>query len=209
MATKTKTKKKRLTKIQMRVAIAKDVIAQINSKKLIPETGVWIYDPKLGSIDDHIDNLIDKAMEDEENDTCRFEPFNARDFTKKVNKCKVCALGSIFVSAVNLYNGVEFTDGENAARAFDTLEFSPLSNYFSPRELAFIETCFEGEDSAHWTDVDGKDSAIAIAYNRSFPKAKDRLISIMKNIIRNKGAFIAEQDLTKEMLIENLANMIM
>ena len=209
MATKTKTKKKRLTKIQMRVAIAKDVIAQINSKKLIPETGVWIYDPKLGSIDDHIDNLIDKAMEDEKNDTCRFEPFNARDFTKKVNKCKVCALGSIFVSAVNLYDDVELKDGEEAASVFETLDLSPLSKYFSPTSLAFIECCFEGEDSAHWCDIDGKESAIAIAYHRSFRLSKERLIAIMKNIVRNKGEFIAEQDLTKEMLIENLANMIM
>lgn len=205
---KTKTKK-RLTKSQMRVEIAKDVISQINSKKLIPETGIWMYDPKLGSIDDHIENLIDKAMEDEKNDTCRFEPFNARDFTKRVNRCKVCALGSIFVSAVNLYNGVEFKSGNEACEAFESLELSPLSKYFSPHELSFIETCFEGEDSAHWTDIDGKDSAIAIAYNRSFPSSKSRLVSIMKNIVRNKGNFVPEQDLTKEMLIEHLSAMIM
>lgn len=205
---KTKTKKP-LTKSQMRVAIAKDVISQINSKKLIPETGVWMYDPRLGSIDEYIENLIDKAMDDAKNDTCKFMPFNARAFTKKVNRCKVCALGSIFVSAVNLYDDVEFESGDEAVQAFESLEFSPLSKYFSPHEMSFIETCFEGEDSAHWTDIDGKDSAIAIAYNRSFPSSKGRLVSIMKNIVRNNGKFIPEQDLTKEILIKNLANMIM
>lgn len=200
---------KRPTKQQMRVAIANDVISQIKSKKLIPKPGVWICDPKMGSLDQHIENLIDEAMDDPKNDTCNFTEFNARDFTKKVNKCEVCALGSIFVSAVNLYDDVELKDGEEATSVFETLDLSPLSKYFSPTSLAFIECCFEGEDSAHWCDIDGKESAIGIAYHRSFRSSKERLIAIMKNIVRNKGNFVPEQDLTKEMLIEHLSAMIM
>lgn len=201
--------KKRLTKSQMRVAIAKDVISQINSKKLIPRPGVWICDPKMGGLDQHIDNLIDKAMDDPKNDTCNFTEFNARDFTKNVNRCEVCALGSIFVSSVNLYNGVHFENGDEALESFNDLSLSPLSKYFSEESLALIECCFEGEDGAHYNSTSEKEFAIGIAYNRSFRSPKERLIAIMKNIVRNKGDFIPEQDLTKENLIKHLSSMIM
>lgn len=201
--------KKRLTKSQMRVAIAKDVISQINSKKLIPTPGVWICDPKMGGLDQHIDNLIDEAMDDSKNDTCNFTEFNARDFTKKVNRCEVCALGSIFVSSVNLYNGVHFENGDEALESFNDLSLSPLSKYFSEESLALIECCFEGEDGAHYNSTSEKEFAIGIAYNRSFRLPKERLIAIMKNIVRNKGDFIPEQDLTKENLIKHLSSMIM
>jgi hypothetical protein len=50
--TKTKTKKKTLTKNQMRVAIAKDVLSQIKTRKIIPQVGVWMEDPKMGSLED-------------------------------------------------------------------------------------------------------------------------------------------------------------
>jgi hypothetical protein len=203
----TKTKKKKLTKNQMRVAIAKDVLAQIKSKKIIPQMGVWMEDPKMGSLDDIVYNSVDNYLDSD--DTCRLMPFSAQDYTKKVKNCRVCALGSIFVSSVNLFNGVEFDNGEEVYDCFENLKTSPLNRYFSPEELELIEGCFEGDDGAHSDKLETRKRGVAIAFKNKYPVVKKRLEAIMHNIIKNDGSFKPEQELTKENLLDIISEYMM
>lgn len=199
--------KKRLTKSQMRVAIAKDVLAQMKAKKIIADTGCWVYDPKMGYMETYMDGLIDKFLDDPKNDCCEFTEFHAKDFTSKVNKCKVCALGSIFVSAANLYDNIVL-DTRDPSDVFDSIKTSPLTKYFSADELLMIESSYEGQDGACFDDLNIKEAGLANAYYISFKNDKDRLAAIMKNIIRNKGYFKPDQDITKENLISSLMSYI-
>lgn len=209
MKTKTKTKKKKLTKNQMRVAIAKDVLAQMKAKKIIADVGTWMHDPKMGFMDEYVDYLVDEFIEDPSNDSCEFTEFHARDYTSKVKNCQVCALGSMFISAVNLYDDIKFkADDACASAAFEDLDKSPLKKYFSVHELKIIEAAFEGNDGCHFDDLSGKDAAVAFAYHEIFKTHKDRLSAIMKNIIRNNGVFKPDQEITKESLIERLSEVI-
>jgi hypothetical protein len=205
--TKTKTKKKTLTKNQMRVAIAKDVLSQIKTRKIIPQVGVWMEDPKMGSLDDIVYNAVDNYLDSD--DTCRLMPFSAQDYTKKVKNCRVCALGSIFVSSVNLFNGVEFDNGEEVYDCFENLKTSPLNRYFSPEELELIEGCFEGDDGLHADRLNTRDRGVAIAFTNKYPIVKKRLEAIMNNIIKNDGSFKPEQELTKENLLDIISEYMM
>jgi hypothetical protein len=205
--TKTKTKKKTLTKNQMRVAIAKDVISQIKTRKIIPQVGVWMEDPKMGSLEEIVSDGVERYLESD--DTCRLMPFPAQDYTKKVKNCRVCALGSIFVSSVNLFNGVEFDNGEEVYDCFENLKSSPLNRYFSAEELALIEGCFEGDDGLHADRLNTRDRGVAIAFTSKYPIVKKRLEAIMNNIIKNDGLFKPEQEITKENLLDIIADYMM
>ena len=70
------TKKKKLTKAEMRVAIAKDVIAQIKAKKYNPMQGCWV-DQVDG--DDYESWLLENAV------GCEID---VQKYTKNIKKCK-------------------------------------------------------------------------------------------------------------------------
>lgn len=184
---------KRTSKTEMRVAIAKDVISQLKAGSLQAKSGTWIQDSKLGTLEDFVEFRNDFN-----------KPMDACEFVNKSNKCTVCALGSVFMSSCKLFQPkVMLQSGWEAWAIFEELEDSPLLKYFSVETLQLIEACFEGADGVH--DV-GTREGIAAAYEKSFKDPTDRLNAIMTNIIRNKGQFKPEQDLTKEGAIDALVD---
>lgn len=110
---------------------------------------------------------------------------------KAAPKCQVCAVGSCMVSAIRLGNDEKQTysgqDGE-LPHAYNT-----AGKHFSYAQLNLMERCFEesGIDDrkivAAYFENKAQERAAELALR--FPKAKDRLAAIMKNIIRNKGEF--------------------
>lgn len=197
------------TKAQMRVTIAKDVLAQIAARRYRPEAGSWVDDSALGGLDTYISGRFDKAYAAQAQskkpgkDDCEIK-VNAKDYLNKVKTCSVCALGAIFMSQVNTCGDVIFS--EDSASPFDVFEdlySSPLKKYFSVNQLTLIEGCFEGTSGAHECDLnDGDDRLIAQAYVFTYENPTKRMTAIMTNIIRNKGNFVPSQDVTKEALIE-------
>jgi len=189
------------TPAQMRVIIAKDVLAQIASRRYLPTEGSWVANSNLGG------GVLYRGMDcyigDRLAEGGRLCKIDARDYVNKVKKCSVCALGAIFMSQVSNFGGVTFTDGSHAYDVFEDLERSPLKKYFSVGQLELIEACFEGLDGAYSGDmVKSSDRVSAQAYYICHKNATKRMTAIMNNIIRNKGTFVPSQDLTKEMLIE-------
>jgi hypothetical protein len=172
---------KKLTKAEMRVAIAKDVIAQIKAKKYNPVQGcwvIWVDGP------DYDDWLVDNSA------NCRVD---VQKYTKSIKKCNVCALGSLFVSAVNKYNNVYGTYMTvSTDQVFDTSETnnrSPLLRYFTINQMRLIEYTFEGGMGAVYFDDLKQMKGKADAFYSQYPDDKDRLLAIMKNIIKNNGTF--------------------
>jgi len=176
------TKKKKLTKAEMRVAIAKDVIAQIMSKKYNPTQGCWV-DQVVGG-DDYESWLFKNA------ESCKID---VQKYTKNIKKCDVCALGSLFVSAVNKYNNVYGT--------YDTVSFdevfnfektnnnSPLLRYFTINQIKLIEHTFEGGMGAVCFDDGHRMVNKSYTFYDKYPDSKDRLLEIMKSIVENNGTF--------------------
>jgi hypothetical protein len=172
--------KKKLTKTEMRVAIAKDVIAQIKAKKYNPTQGTWVDDENQS----YEQWLYDNARD------CKVD---VRDYTNNIKKCNVCALGSLFVSAVNKYNNVYGTYWSlSSGEVFNTNEtrnYNPLLRYFTIKQIRLIEYTFEGGMGAVCFDDDHPMVNKAYAFYSRYPDSKDRLLAIMKNIVKNNGTF--------------------
>jgi hypothetical protein len=179
--TNTTKKKKKLTKAEMRIAIAKDVIAQIKAKKYNPSQGSWV--DVVGENHFH-DWLFENAS------NCDVD---VRNYTKNIKKCNVCALGSLFVSAVNKYNnvyGTYYTVSFDKVFDFkETNNNSPLLRYFTINQIMLIEHTFEGGMGAICFDDGHRMVNKSYTFYYKYPDSKDRLLAIMKNIVENNGTF--------------------
>lgn len=111
---------KKMTKAERRVAIAKDVIAQLKTKRFKATRGTV-----LGGISDKIiegDYLTAQLC----------------DVLPKFKKCHVCARGAIFISAVERFNNYTGEDFDA-----DWVDGASL-RYFTKSQLDMIECAFEG-----------------------------------------------------------------
>lgn len=168
-----KEKFEKLSKSEKRVLIAKDVIKALNMRKLVAQHGTYmrVDDPKLKRTvlgNKQLSDVFDKA-------------------TKKKDSCHVCALGACFVAGVQRFNNVVATDiGYSAKTEIDDLNNDDtmrdfLVDYFSMEQLHLIENCFESSDAMELAPS-GEDWKPKL-------EGTERMIAIMKNIVKNKGTF--------------------
>jgi hypothetical protein len=116
----------KLTPAGKRCRIARDVLAQLNAKKLVAEHNTYL------------------ALAGEGGDSVFFFPGSEEKTLKELhyveNKtCNVCALGAILSCKVQYENGILFEDANNHTNITEN-----LSNYFSVLDLNVIELAFEG-----------------------------------------------------------------
>lgn len=168
----TTTKNKKLTKAQRRVAIAKDVL------KWIPKSNIRRGSYITGSLPSE---LTPKPKE-------QLQKY-IRDMT---SRCSVCALGACMLSHVRLFD--KLTVGEfgaiegNVVDAMRCDTTAVLSEVFEREQLAMIECAFEGYD--HSCALNWKDARECESFAANVSDSKDKLRMIMKNIIKNDGAFV-------------------
>lgn len=126
----------KMSKTQKRVAIAKDVIAQIKCEKFIPETSIYVSFAKpLGP-------------KDEGKELQKLLPL--------VGECTVCARGALFLSSVRKFNacefqGVDVVSNTNISfkieRVYDgvchEIRSEQESKFFSDYQMSMIESAFE------------------------------------------------------------------
>lgn len=183
--------KKKQTKAEKRVAIARDVLRQLAARKFIAESGVYC------SIDDADAQKIDATSSDD-----------LQKALKKVKRCNVCALGAAFVSSVLKFDEMpinlsgigaspKYADGSQYVDTeVDTIAMRiHLRKIFSAKQLAIIECHFEGwgqvTDSMFMPQSQGvAGSDKAVAFHNKHPNAKKRLAVIMQNVIDNGGTFV-------------------
>lgn len=173
---------KSLSKKGKRVAIAKDVLKQLEKDKYIARKGVYTS------------YLTDLSTSQEE-----FGQLNVRENFDKINKCEVCALGSMVLSCTKFVNKLSFNDiNSETARMWNLLR-----KYFSDKDLVLMEYSFEGFKEPKNNSRDAL-NGVANKFNvflssEEYKKCKtffdkyesidERLKGIMKNIIKNEGKF--------------------
>ncbi len=161
MNTKTKTiKVPRIGTKAFRVFLARDVIKQINTGKLIAERMTYFKNDTVShrffiSKENGKESLQDVLLEED------------------VAPCRVCALGALWASKVIHKNEAVIEDGLGSRRALDR----DLRAAFSEAQIRLIEIYFEGF------------YGVSI-YRDKHLEDEDRMIAIMKNIIKNRGEFI-------------------
>lgn len=153
-----------LPKEEARVLIAKDVLKQLDAKKLVATEGTYL----------EFENV----------------KFSDSDFLHEVlaeTKCEVCALGSLYYSRVQLANetkcGVTYTWHYDDKTRYGvsrsgTIE-EDLLQYFDGEDLNAIETYFEG-----WREASG--------FSEKNSDPETRMRKIMQNIVDNNGTFKPE-----------------
>lgn len=165
----------------VRVAIAKDVIARLNNKTITARKRHWL-----------------KA---------RFPIINYRSEVKEVLEkelCDVCALGAIFYSAVVKYNELKFGEiwgnierslNEDSTHTFHSMSLDGIQYYlkdvFSEAQLMIIEAVFErgcGAFSEFSLQLSEEEMKKVVSFGEGItPEAC--MIKIMQNIIDNDGKF--------------------
>lgn len=186
---------KTATRPEKRVLLAKDVIAQIKAKKIVPDVGRWVLVNELDNYED---------------------PDEARKLGKQsaqkailgadVQPCNCCALGGLFLSCTLFNNKTTVSELHNIGigEEIDTGEKfkNGLDKIFSAQQLRLIEIGFEGRHG--WSgdklpsqlDVDDDGAYLspsdqaALDFYEDNPNKSDRLVTIMKNIVANEGEFI-------------------
>jgi hypothetical protein len=164
----------KLTKAEKRVAIAKDVLAQIELETIYPTQGTYI-----GNIDTNYTG-----------DECKVQVNSL--MKKKDFSCDCCAKGALFMSHVNKTNHLTLQDlytggGNNHV-------YERLGSIFSIQQLDLIECAFEGDlindTSNNLRGTPEVERAIDFVANNGYESTNDVLIGICENIIKNKGTFI-------------------
>lgn len=162
-----------LSNREKRVLIAKDVIKWIRSGMLRPGTGGYLNRGDfIRSGRKSTDEICDLLLEG------------------KVKNCHVCAKGAMFLADIIRRDNFTVAD-----LGFYFNSNIPRVNYFTEHQKNLIETAFEGSNYCMKWDNDKDEfktsplAGKAINFSKIYKKSEDRLIAIMKNIIKNNGTF--------------------
>jgi hypothetical protein len=160
---------------EMRLAIAKDVLARLDNGTLKPQTGdYWRF--------------IDKSLKTK---------LNGQEISKHIDEllkgCTACALGGMLIAHIAINNKCVFESmwGENS---FASRELPRLEEFFTRKQLAIIEIMFEGNSSCYETqDVEENEVKLFNDNARWFyqehydDSPEHRLRLIMQMLINNDG----------------------
>ena len=176
-----------------RVIIARDVIAALAEKRLVPMSGTYLSLPSERSPhgtygDGALDMLKAKGVDLDG---------SFQDLLPTLPPCQVCAKGAIFACVVSRRNQVTTRDAFRSPARWDGQGmFKMLGGIFDAEQLSLIEREFEGhaqdsgipDDSVMGLfDEEDEDGNRKPLYND-----EQRMTLIMQNIIVNRGTFVPE-----------------
>lgn len=145
-------------KAAVRVEIAKDVIAQVKAKRFRVRTGRYIVGD--AAFDEQFGCGVNKPV-------------------RPPAQCQVCAIGGMFVAALDRFNELYMRDVSDSEPNEDNMR-GYLSRWFEYDQLQAIEAAFEMWDVGN--PAEG-------GFGRRYDLSADRLVAICENIITNAGSF--------------------
>jgi hypothetical protein len=168
--------------IARRVAIAQDVIDQINARKLQNvRTGRYLHGVISAepAVDADLRDVVDLVAA----------------------SCSVCARGAMLLSKARLYDSVPIKQFVSSSGRLGTLIHAECAEVrdalkadFDDRTIGMIEAAFERAPTGmgKWLEDDHElDLEVAIAFGDGCAgNSTDRLRAIMANIVANNGEFI-------------------
>lgn len=191
----------KMTPAEKRVQIARDVLSQLATKRLFAVSGTWLTGAEGRELFDESDLKKDPELQ---------------QILKKTKTCDGCALGGLFLCAVERANKLKISElscvvpnlesdtgeliivGGFGALPDEDDTFKYLKKFFTKSQLDLIEYTFEeGNGAVH--DFCCKEFEQASVFftggkevgdKYSGLTAHDRMRLIMENIICNKGTFV-------------------
>jgi hypothetical protein len=182
-----------LSPAEKRISIARDVIAQLATKRLVATSGLWLAGKDESNLFN--ENQVEKNLE-------------LQEVLAKTKECTGCALGGMFMCAVKQADKLKLDElecvkefkieqkrkPECAELGRDGLiemvdAFRYLRRFFSKSQLEMIETAFEQNAGAcHAEGTGAGDFAVNVK------EPSDRMRLIMENVIVNKGRFVPSKE---------------
>lgn len=165
---------KKMSQVEKKIAIAKDVIALIKAEVLNAEKGYKYETFYKEMIEYTPDSQVQSVLND------RIETV----------KCDVCAIGAVALAKIRIGN--DCTKEDLGANESDNL-IDNVSDIFDEAEMRLMEVMFESvgmtdEAEEMVEEVYGDDTLWqAEAFHQSYKDDNARLIAIMQNIIDNEG----------------------
>lgn len=177
----------RMSPDRQRVQIARDILAQIETNRFIAKSGTY-----LRLFDGAKANKLFYpwgAISSDETARLSAEAKQTQIQTALANiRCKVCAIGSAFVAAVDRAN--ECTVSQMRGTNDDFYMRRYLRKWFSTKQLGLIESAFERDTNfAARRRVLASERAAAVDFGRRIQSDRERLIAIWQNVIDNDGEF--------------------
>lgn len=178
--------KTRLSKAEMRVIVAKDALAQMKAEKYIATNGTYVGSELISRIG--IEGGERHPYDGGGSCYINLEEPLQPLLLKDKGECRVCAKGALFLSAVRKFNSAKVGD------VADDDDFKIAVKIFGLKQYDLIEAAFEGWDSTkeRWdgTEYTGNTSVpAATAFGDQYDGNTERLVAILKNIIKNDGTF--------------------
>lgn len=165
---------------QKRVLIAKDVLEQLKAGKIKATRGCFL---RIRSLSGLLTNR----------DAAYKESLQATFLRGDIEQCEACADGALMLSCTlfnNKYStGAPFYNLDVWINSKKSMK-NKLNVIFSRSQLRLIENAFEKGDGAFQKFKKTPEAKKAIQFGRRFSTPKNRLKEIMKNIVKNRGAFV-------------------
>lgn len=183
---------------QQRVEIARDVLALMEANKISATHGSYMNSElpweKLLSIEEQA-----TLFRDFFNDNAIITEKDANDETYSFPSCEVCAIGAVFIAAVDKFNSLSCSDLDLTDPSDE--EMVPyLKPWFSRYQLRLIEAAFEAKWCAGThTRPESEKGRLEVLRAEGFghdpeigrnPMGEARMKKIMLNIIANNGTFV-------------------
>lgn len=165
-----------MTRAEQAVAVAKDVIEQVQSQKYYPSKGTYL---KMPDLEKYEGKKLPASLQE----------------VLETQQCDVCAIGGVFASMVRLGNTVRtYKVVEDCAVSVNAdYLIKKLEGIFSPTELRAMEFVFEGTNvgfdrcSVNYSSV----SLYAKDMRSKYPNNPTaRLVAVMQNVVDNGGRFV-------------------
>lgn len=190
------------TREEERVALAQDVIAQLDSKRFTATRGIYLsIDGKLDTLLEGVGTLIREAhsgdkwnketgdwvyQEGSEEAQKELDKL-LKEFLPPPENCRVCAIGAVFVAALDVHNKLKLEDMESVVNDGtledgDMLEY--LSTWFSYVEMRDMESVFEDHDRGYRF----RETILSKDNPENLPIYERMMRGIMQHIIDTKGA---------------------
>lgn len=172
---------RKMTPVQQRITIAKDVLDLLKAEKIRAESGTYLqFD----------DDVNEKYWGDDWEGTEPEEGAAKVQLHKLIEAsetCDVCGIGACFVAAVRRNDACTVGDMDGSDDDMFMREY--LGKWFPTSQQQLIETAFECND----TFANGRNAGMAaraVEFGYKYDDDGDRLKAIFENVIANKGEFV-------------------
>ena len=176
---------------EMRVAIAKDVLKQLENDVYVAR---GVYFSGSGVLED-----ITSAHESPDNDDDINPDIGAnltgpqiQEEVKNLKSCQVCAIGAAIVSGIRLYDGV-------SGNMFDPCKGASSragQRFFTKEQLGFMEGIFEATSDALWCNADVSSGNY---HYFQMVERSERMKIVFQSIIDNEGE-VVESDMASRFI---------